>query len=341
MEMRQRGKLHAVVWQAASLFVLAPALGTARAHPLQPTLLELHERGDGHVEVAWKRSLLRVPGVDVQPVLPPDCQSLAAPEDAVEADSVTTRWTMQCGSAGLVGQRLGFMSLDEAKIDGLVRVTLADGRVVRGVVRAAEPFFTVPERERPLDIVRGYVVIGIQHILGGLDHLLFVTGLLLLVGDTALLVKTITAFTAGHSVTLSLAVLGFVHIPQRPIEVLIALSVFVLAVELSREASGPATLMRRRPWGMALLFGLLHGLGFAGALAEVGLPQADIPLALFSFNLGIEIGQLVFVLALLALGALLRPVRLHLPRWAEWVPVYAMGSLAAFWCFERTAALLL
>jgi hydrogenase/urease accessory protein HupE len=238
-----------------------------------------------------------------------------------------------------VGYRIGFSGLSDSKTDALVRVKLADGRLTRGVVRGAEPFLLVPERESSFGVFRSYAELGVAHILTGLDHLLFVFGLLLLVVGVKPLIKTVTAFTVGHSITLSLAALGLVNLPSRPIEVLIALSVFFLAVELSRSVDAPPTILRRFPWLMAAVFGLLHGLGFASALVEVGLPQTDIPLALFSFNVGIEIGQLAFVFVVLILKRLLRPLFVQLPRWAELVPLYAMGSLAAFWCFQRAAAM--
>jgi hydrogenase/urease accessory protein HupE len=275
----------------------------------------------------------------VAPVLPVRCQNETAPVAKTDGDSVTSTWTMRCDSVGLVGERIGFRGLGDAKIDALVRVTLADGRVIRGVVRAGEPLLTIPVRERRLDIVRGYVRIGVEHILTGGDHLLFITGLLLLVRGRRLLIETITAFTVGHSLTLALAVLDVVRVPTRPIEFLIAVSVFVLAAELARDPTTPPSLLRRRPWAIALLFGLLHGLGFAGALQEIGLPEGDVPLALFAFNVGIEIGQLAFVVLLLGVAAALRPLRSAWPRWMLRVPLYTMGSLAAFWCFERAAAL--
>ncbi|MGH7789157.1 MAG: HupE/UreJ family protein, partial [Candidatus Binatia bacterium] len=214
------------------------------------------------------------------------------------------------------------------------------GRVVRAVVRAADPYLSIPAREAWTAILRAYVVIGIEHILGGLDHLLFVAGLLLLVRTRRLLIETITAFTVGHSITLSLAVLDVVRLPSGPIELLIACSVFWLAVELARDPTARPSLVQRRPWIMALAFGLLHGLGFASALQEVGLPQADLPLALVAFNLGIEIGQLLFVALCLSAAALLRRVPARWPAWAAQVPLYIMGTLAAFWCFERAAALI-
>ncbi len=310
-----------------------------QAHPLAPALLDIRESGKGRAEISWKTSLLRVPGTNVQPLLPPSCRAPTPPTQIEGASSVTTRWTVSCKPQGLVGQRIGVEGLADAKIDTLLRISLADGRKLQRVLRPSEPFITVPERERPFELTRAYLGLGVEHILTGLDHLLFVFGLLLLVHGTRLLVQTITAFTIGHSVTLSLAVLGFVNVPVRPIEVAIALSVFVLAVELTRPETDSPSLMRRLPWAMALLFGLLHGLGFAGALREVGLPSEEIPLALFSFNLGIELGQLLFVLLILGARSLLRARLSQLPSWAEQLPVYAMGSLGAFWCLERMAAL--
>jgi hydrogenase/urease accessory protein HupE len=327
----------AAVW--AGLF-LALTAGPARAHPLAPALLDLREIGGGRVAVTWKASRFSAPGAQVAPVLPASCRAEGAPTATVDGDSVTRTWTVLCEPAGLVGSPVGFAGLGEARIDALVRVTLFDGRVIRGIVRATDPLLTIPERERRLDVVRAYAVIGIEHILTGLDHLLFVAGLVMLVRGRRQLIATVTAFTVGHSVTLTLAVLDVVRVPSRPTELLIALSVFLLAVELAREPADPPSLLRRQPWAMALLFGLLHGLGFAGALREIGLPQAEVPLALFAFNLGIEIGQLAFVAALLGAGAALGALHVAWPRWAQRVPLYTMGSLAAFWCFERAAALL-
>jgi hydrogenase/urease accessory protein HupE len=313
---------------------------TAYAHPLSPALLELRELDGGRVDVTWKTSLLTAPGAAVAPALPAECRELTPAQATSDGDSITRTWTVACGAAGLVGMQVGISGLGGANIDGLIRITLADGRVIRGVVRAEEPQLVVPARERRADVIGGYMRIGIAHILTGVDHLLFVAGLLLLVRGGWLLFETITAFTVGHSVTLTLAALDLVHVPARPIELCIALSVFVLAVELSRAPSTPPSLLRRRPWLMAFAFGLLHGLGFASALREVGLPAGDVPLALFAFNLGIEIGQVAFVAVLLSLAALSRRLRIRWPAWAEQVPLYTMGSLAAFWCFERAAALI-
>ena len=324
-------------WRGAWVVILASA---AYAHPLAPALLDLREVGPGQFEVLFKVSVLQAPGSDLAPRLPPACRALGAPAMAVEGEALVRRWRVDCGSGGLIGQALGVDGLAVARVDALVRVELADGRVVRGVVRGATPVFTVPAREAPWAIARAYASLGVAHILSGLDHLLFVAGLLLLARTRRLLVETVTAFTVGHSITLTLAVLDLVRVPGGPIELAIALSVFWLAVELARDAGARPTLVQRRPYLLAGLFGLLHGLGFASALQAVGLPSGDVPLALFAFNVGIELGQLAFVAACLLAAAALRRVPVAWPRWVRQLPLYAMGSLAAFWCIERAVALL-
>jgi len=308
----------------------------ATAHPLAPALLDLRETGAGRIDVLWKTSTLVVPGARTRAVLPVHCAPTGSPETAIVDGAIVARWTVDCGAAGLVGAPLGIEGLGAAETQALVRLALGDGRVVQKVLRATDASFVVPERVSPLDVVRDYARLGIEHILTGPDHLLFVLGLVLLVPAWRTLVKTITAFTVGHSVTLALVAMHVVHVPSRPAELAIALTVLALAVELGRPAE-TSSVMRRWPWVMAAVFGLLHGLGFAGALREIGLPDGDIPLALFAFNLGIELGQLVFVAAVLALGRGLRGLVRLLPRWVAHIPIYAMGSCAAFWCFQRAA----
>jgi hydrogenase/urease accessory protein HupE len=313
--------------------LLAPS---ALAHPLAPALLELREEASGRVAVMWKRSALRVPGSDLQPILPTDCPALEEPRVEEQGNAMLAYWAIDCGEQGLVGRSLRIDDLGPAKIDTLVRIELADGRQIQRVLRRSEPSMIVPERATRFGVFRDYLAIGFEHILGGADHLLFVFGLFLLCNGLTPLAKTVTAFTVGHSITLSLAALGYAQLPSGPIEVLIAASVLALAVDLARDEDR-ATWMRRFPWPMALVFGLLHGLGFAGALREVGLPDGEIPMALFSFNVGIELGQLAFVAVLLVLAPLVRRIPMPLPRRAA---VYAMGSLAAFWMIERGAAVL-
>jgi len=322
-----------------ALLLLACALRASAAlgHGLDPALLSLRGTGSGTWEVTWRTAAARLPGTDVRPILPARCRQVSASPPEASLDHVTLRWTVDCGPDGLTGETFAVQDLDAARINALLRIEEPGRPAIQVVLNPRQGSFTVPARPTRLDIARSYVALGIEHILTGPDHLLFVFGLLLLLATTTgLLVRTITAFTLGHSITLSAAALRLTAVPSRPIEVLIALSVLALAVELARDTDRP-TLMRRFPWLIALGFGLLHGFGFAGALAEAGLPPDDIPLALVSFNVGIELGQLAFVAVVLAAGAVA----------ARWIPrtagarrpaVYAMGILAAFWCFERVAA---
>ncbi len=307
----------------------------ADAHPLAPALFEVRELGDGEVEVRWKRSLLSPSGVDLLPELPEACATVGEPRGERDATSATLIWRARC--PGLSGETLRVRGLEGSGIDVLVRVVLSDGRVVRAVLSDGDASTQIPERAEPLAMVADYAALGVGHILSGPDHLLFVLALVLLVRGRRRLVWTVTAFTVGHSITLSLAVLGFVRFPSGLVEVAIAASIFVLAVELARpEGSG----LRGRPWLLAGGFGLLHGLGFAGALAQAGLPADEIPLALFAFNVGIEAGQLLFVLAVLVLRFGLRGATARAPIWLGRVPAYAIGSLAAYWSFERAARVL-
>ncbi len=339
--MAERGRRRAGAAAAALLLALATLGATdAGAHALSPALLVLQEHAGGRVDVTWKIPVLRVVGGDVQADLPADCPPAGAPTVDEDNESVTTHWTVDCGAAGLVGKRIAVDGLGPAKTDALLRLELADGRTFDTVLRAREPSLIVPGREAHTALAGRYVTLGIEHILTGYDHLLFVFGLLLLAAGTRALVATVTAFTLGHSITLTLAVLDVARVPPAPVEVLIAFSIFVLAVELARPdgVAGP-TLMRRRPWLMAAAFGLLHGLGFAGTLRAAGLPSQAVPLALLGFNAGIEIGQLAFVLTILAATRAVRPLLHRLPLWSRPVPVYAMGSLAACWMIQRALPL--
>ncbi|MDG2304887.1 MAG: HupE/UreJ family protein [Candidatus Binatia bacterium] len=323
-----------------TLILAAMVPGLASAHPLAPALLQIREQSDGKAEVSWKTSVLQVRGSKVAPSLPPECKPVGTSKAVEEGESVVEVFTVDCGPGGLVGKTVGVTGLGDGKNDSLLRIALADGRVLQEVLRVGDAEFTIPETGRPSSVFTGYIQLGFDHILTGLDHLLFVFGLLLLATSTRLLIETVTAFTVGHSITLSLAALGIAQVPSGPVEVLIALSIFILAVELARGERTSPTLLRRFPWVMAFLFGLLHGLGFAGALREIGLPPDDIPLSLFSFNVGIEAGQLTFVFVVLLAGFVLRRVLERLPAWSERIPVYGIGCLSVYWVLERIADVL-
>jgi hydrogenase/urease accessory protein HupE len=319
--------------------------GSVAAHPLAPALLELRETADSDVQVRFKTSLYprsRAAAALLVPILPASCERVGAPRTTLEGGGQVERFRLRC-TDGVVGQEVGVGGLRENAIDALLRVELKDGRTVQRVLRAGRPRLTIPARPERLEILVSYFDMGSRHIFSGPDHLLFVFGLVLLVsagtGYLSRLLMTLSAFTLGHCVTLTCAALGWLYLPSAPVEFLIALSVLALAVELARSDRERAS--SRLPWLLAGSFGLLHGLGFAGALLEAGLPQGEIPLALFSFNLGIEAGQVLFVVAVLALLGCCRAARLpeRLPGWALRVPLYAMGSLAAMWSIERMLAM--
>ena len=315
---------------AAWLWVwAAPAPGGA--HPLNPALFEIREPRGAAVEVLWRLPLSQPINAPSAPCCRTAARERLRTEVSQTEQSVRRAWRLDCGGRSLVGARIGVQGLCTAdRRPGPHppgRWTRDPGGTARGLAVPDHPAARRPPHGRP-----HYLKLGFEHILTGLDHLLFVLGLVLLVRARRLLLWTVTAFTVGHSVTLSLAVLGFVRIPPAPVEVLIACSIFIVGVELTREMSGRTTWTHRLPWAMALAFGLLHGLGFAGALAQVGLPADEIPLSLFSFNVGIEVGQLLFVgLVLAARVALLGLSLSPCPRATALIPTYVIGSLAAFW----------
>jgi hydrogenase/urease accessory protein HupE len=319
--------------------LLFAAAAPLSAHQFAPALLEVDELAGDEAAVRWKQPAVRVQGSQLRPILPVECQGLGDPEVQQEGTGIRASWRMLC-PGGLAGKSVGVEGIAGSQADVLLRITLRDGRQLRQVLKAEAPSFTIAADGRPGGVVRDYARLGIEHILLGWDHLLFVLALVLLIGWGRSLLWTITAFTAGHSVTLALAALGVVHVPQGPIEAAIALSIYFLAVELVRAHREERTLTQRAPWAIAAGFGLLHGLGFAGALAEVGLPTAEIPLALFAFNLGIELGQLAFVALVLLVSWAATRLPVRWPRWVRAAPAYGIGTLAVYWFLERMAGVL-
>jgi hypothetical protein len=327
------------IFYATICLVLTALLSLpAEAHESRPAYLSITEVAAGQYDLTWK-----VPrrGELVLPLyvnLPERCTDLTPVGQYFSPGAVIVRRSVDCGEPGMQGGEVSIDGLSGTITDALARVSLLNGQTQTVILRSESPTFTVAEQQSAWDVFVAYLVLGTEHILFGIDHLLFVLGLLLIVRGVALLIKTITAFTLAHSITLGLAALGFVRVPQAPVEAFIALSILFLATELVRQRHGEIGLAERYPWLVALSFGLLHGFGFAGALSEVGLPQTDIPLALFSFNVGVEVGQLLFVVAALIVIRLLARLHLNWPAWAELVPAYSIGSLAAFWCIQRVAA---
>ena len=311
----------------------------ASAHRFAPSLLRLFELGDGQYQVVWKTPAQRVSNVPLLPQFPPVCETPDTGPGTLEGTGVIRSWKMTC-DGGLVGERLAVSGLLENSASVLLSIETLDGYYYQAVLNGEEESFLVPAEPTVVEVMREYTWLGAEHIWGGIDHLLFVFGLLLLVGWNRNLLWTVTAFTVGHSITLSLVTLGYFDYPVALVEFAIALSIFVLALELARVDG--AGLFRRYPWWLAGGFGLLHGMGFAGALAEVGLPQSELPLALLFFNIGIELGQLAFITVVALLGWLLGRAHASLvsgtlprPALVRLVPVYLLGSLSAMWCIER------
>ena len=253
----------------------------------------------------------------------------------------TEHWTAKC-AGGLVGDTIQIAGLRDTVTDVLVRLERLDGTTQVTLLTPSAPSFIVEAAPRALQVARTYLVLGVEHLLGGIDHLLFVLALLIVVKGTRRLIATVTAFTVAHSLTLAGATLGFVHVPGPPVEAAIALSIVFVAAEIIHSRQGNAGLTEKFPWVVAFTFGLLHGFGFASALSEVGLPQAAIPVALLFFNVGVEIGQLLFIASVFAVIAIARRFARRTgtsqPAWAWRVPPYAIGSMAAFWIFQRVAA---
>ncbi len=312
------------------------------AHETLPASLLLDERSSDVFAVSWRVPATEGTAPEMQPLLPENCQQTAALQSVPAAGARLERWQVTC-AGGIKGKQLRIAGQADYLLDTVVRVSLLDGRIVSRIARPRAPEVTLdmaPQTQRDED---GFFRLGIEHILGGVDHLLFIVCLLLWVPATLPLLGTITGFTLAHSITLALATLGVIHVPVPPVEACIALSIVFLAAELVRARQPDAApVSRRRPWLMAFVFGLLHGFGFAGALRDIGLPADGIAGALLRFNLGVEVGQLMFVGALLGLLALIRRLTplVSLPARLQSLPVYGVGVLAAFWFFQGLALVL-
>jgi hydrogenase/urease accessory protein HupE len=310
----------------------------ASADIFRPAYLELRELGEDRYSALWK-----VPALgDNQRLaayvrLPEGAENLTDPRTTLVDGAWTELWEFRF-DGGLVGQEIAIEGTAVGVTQVIARLERLDGSSQVESLSIEQPRFVIEAPAGALAVAWSYLVLGVEHILGGIDHLLFVLALLLIVRGTRRIVATITAFTAAHSITLVAATLGWVNVPGPPVEALIALSIVFVASEVIHSRQGRPGLTERAPWIVAFSFGLLHGLGFAGALAEVGLPQAAIPVALLTFNIGVELGQLIFVAAVLGVQFLvLRGLRTSGDR----IPVmasYAIGSVAAFWTLERVVS---
>ncbi len=322
------------------LVVVAFSLAShvAVADVFRPAYLELREAGGERYDVTWKvPAQSQNVALALNVVFPAGTRIVEAPRTVFTEGALLERWSIE-HPGGLVGQAVRITGKAVRATDVIARVERLDGTSQVERLALERPEFTVEAPSGTAQIAWSYLVLGIEHILGGIDHLLFVLGLLLVVRTTRRLVTTITAFTLAHSLTLVAAGLGWVHVPGPPVEAVIALSIVFVAAEAIRTAMGRPGLAARAPWLVAFTFGLLHGFGFAGALSEVGLPEVAIPVALLTFNVGVELGQLLFVGACLALTLAARRLSTSLPRIAQSVAPYFIGGLASFWFIERVTA---
>jgi hydrogenase/urease accessory protein HupE len=288
----------------ALLVALALPAG-ARAHALDPGFLELQALGGDSWRVLW-----RVPQVAGAPMalgleLPENCVPHDVPPFAFDGRAFVAQWLVNC-PGGLEGGRIAVPGLEMTQTDVLVRHENAPGQVESRRLTPGTTGFDIPEPMGRVGVLKAYGALGVSHILSGVDHLLFVLCLLLLIPDRRRLIGAVTAFTVAHSISLAAAALGWIVVPAPPVEAVVALSIMFLAAELTQPQGRGLRLTERFPWVVSFVFGLLHGLGFARALLDVGLPVGEVPLALLAFNIGVEIGQLLFIAFVLLAGVLLR-----------------------------------
>lgn len=321
-----------------TLLVLILALvRPAAAHELRPAYLELAETAPGQFNVLWKVPAAGDRRLGLYLRLPANCNNISEPARAIENAAYFERWQVSC-DGGLKGQTITIDGLRSTLTDVLARISWADGSVEVERLTPEQPSLTLKGAQTVWEVAHTYFVLGVEHILGGIDHLLFVLALMLLIRDPWMLLKTITAFTVAHSITLTGAALDYLSLPQAPVEAVIALSIAFVARELILMKPGEWRLSEAYPWVVAFSFGLLHGFGFAGALKEIGLPHGDVPLALFTFNLGVEAGQLVFVAAMIVLYRIaMTMMRLPLPP-LRTAMAYGIGTAATFWLLTRLGA---
>jgi hydrogenase/urease accessory protein HupE len=316
-----------------ALLALSPC---ARAHEMRPAYLELQETSLGEFSVLWKTPMVGDARLALTPEFSGDAKA-ATPVvmNRPRGASVQT-WTLR--SPQLRGQTVSIRGLEATLTDTLVRFAFADGSEWTQRLTPQNPSALIPPSTSRWSTAWVYLKLGVVHILGGIDHLLFVLALLIITSGGWKLVKTVTAFTVSHSITLTAVALGLIHVPQRPVEAVIALSIVFVAAEIVQRSRGRIGIAARSPWIVAFTFGLLHGVGFASGLSEAGLPAGRIPLALLCFSGGVETGHLLFVAVALSVIALGRRIPLRLPQWAPLIPPYAIGSVAMFWVIQRIAA---
>jgi hypothetical protein len=324
--------------QAVAVALALGAAATASAHEVRPGFVELTQTTPENYNFLWKKPSGGEVELQIAPVLPPQCRLVVPGAQQLSPGAVVVRGQLSC-PGGIAGKTLAIAGLESTITDVLVRVNHGDGRLESHLLRPTTPSVTFGGNTGLAERALGYVQLGFQHILLGADHLLFVLGLMLIVADRWMLVKTLTAFTVAHSITLALATLGYASAPLLPLNAAIALSILFLGPEIVRAWRGETSFTIRHPWVVAFAFGLLHGFGFASGLTEVGLPSAEIPLALLLFNIGVELGQLAFVLLVVLLERAFRVLEVRWPLPLQRLPGYVVGTLGAFWTIQRTLVL--
>lgn len=318
------------------LLVLLPLFAgvTATAHELRPAYLDLREVAPNEFTVLWKVPALGQMRLGLDARLPENCIRRTEPARSIETGAYLERWTTNC-SGGLKGRTIAIDGLSSTMTDALVHITYIKGATEIARLKPDLPSFTIAGQQTTLEVAATYFMLGVEHILSGFDHLLFVLALILLIHDLKQLVKTITAFTVAHSITLAGSALGYLTLPQPPVEAVIALSIAFVASEILKSNPKAPRLSERYTWVVAFAFGLLHGFGFAGALEEIGLPHSDVPMALLTFNLGVEAGQLIFIVAVLTTFAAAKAIPGTTPSIARAAGAYAIGITATFWLMSR------
>lgn len=316
-------------------FLLAALVATpGQAHEVRPAYLDMRETAPDQFAIVWKAPARGEMRLSLHVRLPANCAETSEPARSITGSAYLERWTAIC-AGGLNGGEIGVDGLKSTLTETLVRIEYAAGDTEVMRLMPDRPRFIVAGTQTSLEVSRTYFLLGVDHILSGLDHLLFVLALMLLINSRWMLVKTITAFTIAHSITLAGASLGYFSLPQKPVEATIALSIAFVASELVKAKPGDRRLSESYPWVVAFAFGLLHGFGFAGALKEIGLPQSDVPLSLLTFNLGVETGQLIFVAAALVLmRAACALVAVPLAP-ARHLGAYMIGTASMLWLVPR------
>lgn len=306
----------------------------AIADELRPAYVELTQQDETRWKLLWKASAQSRLGATGKAIIPENCEIRGEPQKRFANTNILTTLTLICNGV-LEGQRIGLKALELSSTDALVRVAPLDGEMQTLRLTPDAPTATIAGEDEISNVAWTYTVIGVEHIVLGFDHLLFVLALVLLLKGGWLVAQTVTAFTVAHSVTLIGTTLGYLSLPSQPVEAIIALSIVFLAIEIVKAKPGELRLSERFPWIVAFLFGLLHGFGFAGALAEIGLPQDDVPLALLTFNLGVEIGQLMIVAAGLLVLWLIKKYQDNLTQPVKTASAYGIGIIATYWFIER------